>query len=189
MSYAQEADDRLFVSLLRTLLIGVPTNAQLTLTLLRIAEAQKAPLPPPPTSLDGPTPRDPSADTDSEYEFDASSYAMDSDSDHESYTSKAVREDSKEGIDATTNPKQKPGRRVAGFLKRAAKASVAGALSVDKLKAAAGSEHARRRIGAVSDPPLTDFPDTASSDFGVTLGDTAEDGEYRKESEMVSTLR
>jgi Protein of unknown function (DUF3292) len=33
-----------------TLLKGVPTNAQLTITLLRIGEANKAPLPPPPTS-------------------------------------------------------------------------------------------------------------------------------------------
>jgi hypothetical protein len=37
-----------------TLLRGVPTNAQLTITLLRIGEANKAPLPPPPYS--GPPP-------------------------------------------------------------------------------------------------------------------------------------
>ena len=37
-----------------TLLKGVPTNAQLTLTLLRVGEANKAPLPPPPAS--GPPP-------------------------------------------------------------------------------------------------------------------------------------
>lgn len=37
-----------------TLLKGVPTNAQLTITLLRIGEANKAPLPPPPYS--GPPP-------------------------------------------------------------------------------------------------------------------------------------
>jgi len=39
-----------------TLLKGVPTNAQLTITLLRIGEANKAPLPPPPYS--GPPPPD-----------------------------------------------------------------------------------------------------------------------------------
>lgn len=37
-----------------TLLKGVPTNAQLTVTLLRIGEANKAPLPPPPYA--GPPP-------------------------------------------------------------------------------------------------------------------------------------
>jgi hypothetical protein len=33
-----------------TLLKGVPTNAQLAITLLRIGESNGAPLPPPPTS-------------------------------------------------------------------------------------------------------------------------------------------
>ncbi len=38
----------MFDSVNRTILRGVPTNAQLTLTLLRIAEQAHAPLPPPP---------------------------------------------------------------------------------------------------------------------------------------------
>jgi hypothetical protein len=42
------------LELRNTLLKGVPTNAQLTVTLLRIGEANKAPLPPPPSS--GPPP-------------------------------------------------------------------------------------------------------------------------------------
>jgi hypothetical protein len=44
-----------------TLLKGVPTNAQLTVTLLRIGEANKAPLPPPPYS--GPPPPDAAHET------------------------------------------------------------------------------------------------------------------------------
>jgi hypothetical protein len=44
-----------------TLLKGVPTNAQLTITLLRIGEANKAPLPPPPYS--GPPPPHEAHDT------------------------------------------------------------------------------------------------------------------------------
>lgn len=44
-----------------TLLKGVPTNAQLTITLLRIGEAKKAPLPPPPYS--GPPPPDAAHET------------------------------------------------------------------------------------------------------------------------------
>lgn len=43
-----------FLEIRNTILKGVPTNAQLTLTLLRIGEANKAPLPPPPYS--GPPP-------------------------------------------------------------------------------------------------------------------------------------
>jgi hypothetical protein len=42
------------LELRNTLLKGVPTNAQLTITLLRIGEANKAPLPPPPYA--GPPP-------------------------------------------------------------------------------------------------------------------------------------
>jgi hypothetical protein len=42
------------LELRNTLLKGIPTNAQLTITLLRIGEANKAPLPPPPYS--GPPP-------------------------------------------------------------------------------------------------------------------------------------
>lgn len=44
------------LELRNTLLKGVPTNAQLTITLLRIGEANKAPIPPPPVS--GPPPPD-----------------------------------------------------------------------------------------------------------------------------------
>jgi len=44
-----------------TLLKGIPTNAQLTITLLRIGEANKAPLPPPP--YNGPPPPDAAHET------------------------------------------------------------------------------------------------------------------------------
>lgn len=39
-----------YVELRNSILRGVPTNAQLTMTLLRIGERNKAPVPPPPTS-------------------------------------------------------------------------------------------------------------------------------------------
>ena len=42
------------LELRNTLLKGVPTNAQLTVTLLRIGEANKAPLPPPPRTHEAP---------------------------------------------------------------------------------------------------------------------------------------
>ncbi|THH33414.1 hypothetical protein EUX98_g770 [Antrodiella citrinella] len=120
-----------YLELRRTLLIGVPTNAQLTLTLLRIGEASKAPLPPPPTSLDAPTAQDPgSGAEESDVGVDLSNYSVDSD---------AEREDSQS--------------------QTAVRAGVSGALTVDYVKAAVGSEYARRRVGAVSDPPLTDITD------------------------------
>lgn len=39
-----------FIELRNTILRGIPTNAQLAVTLLRIGERNKAPIPPPPTS-------------------------------------------------------------------------------------------------------------------------------------------
>lgn len=42
------------LELRNTLLKGVPTNAQLTITLLRVGEANKAPLPPPPSTNEAP---------------------------------------------------------------------------------------------------------------------------------------
>lgn len=47
-----------YIELRHTLLRGIPTNAQLTLTLLRIGEKNKAPIPPPPSS-DVPPPVEP----------------------------------------------------------------------------------------------------------------------------------
>jgi hypothetical protein len=54
-----------------SLLTGVPTDAQLALTLLRIAEAQRAPLPPPPATAPGPG-DDPYADEFSRHENSSS---------------------------------------------------------------------------------------------------------------------
>lgn len=47
-----------FLELRNTLLKGIPTNAQLTITLLRVGERAKAPIPPPPES-DVPAPIEP----------------------------------------------------------------------------------------------------------------------------------
>ncbi|TCD64951.1 hypothetical protein EIP91_003409 [Steccherinum ochraceum] len=157
---------REYLELRRTLLLGVPTNAQLTSTLLRVAEAQKAPLPPPPTSHDAPTAEDPNADTDeSDVDVDMSNYSVDTDNeesasgDTASFISGTTANSEKEGKDPAS-PKRRAGRKVAGFLKRAVKAGVGGAMSVDQVKAAVGSEHAKRRIGTLTDPPLTDVAES-----------------------------
>lgn len=49
-----------YVELRNTILKGIPTNAQVAITLLRIGERNKAPLPPPPKS-DVPPPDEPHA--------------------------------------------------------------------------------------------------------------------------------
>ena len=119
---------------------------------------------PPPTSLDAPTAQESNSDQeDSDLEVDLSKYAVDSDresavAEDKSFVSRSTVDPERESKDKTT-PKKKPGQKVAGFLKRAVRAGVGGALSVDQVKAAVGSEPAKRRVGAVSDPPLTDISD------------------------------
>lgn len=49
-----------YVELRNTILKGIPTNAQLTITLLRVGERNKAPIPPAPSS-DVPPPKEPHA--------------------------------------------------------------------------------------------------------------------------------
>lgn len=128
---------------------GVPTNAQLTLTLLRIGEANKSPLPPPPTSQEA-TLSDSEDDTDS---FDASEYDVDSDSEEYPPTETTAVGDDATTQDGSDAPKRKPGRRIAAALKRTVKAGVGGALGMDHLKAKVGSENARQRLGAIDAPP------------------------------------
>lgn len=109
------------------------------------------------------------------------------DSDHESVAedTHSITDSQKDGIEAKS-PKRKAGRKVAGFLKRAVRAGVGGALSVDQLKAAAGSEHAKRRIGAISEPPPTDIAevDVAPSlvDDEIPTGDVSDSEEVPKKA-------
>ncbi len=131
----------------RTLLYGVPTNAQLTLTLLRIAEAKKAPLPPPPSSEE-PTVSDSNDETES---FDGSTYDVDTDS--EDYASTSHADAGGYHTDDSSSHKKNPGRKIAAALKRTVKAGVGGALGVDHLKAKIGSESAKQRLGAIDEPP------------------------------------
>ncbi|KIP10066.1 hypothetical protein PHLGIDRAFT_22447 [Phlebiopsis gigantea 11061_1 CR5-6] len=142
-----------YLELRRTLLNGVPTNAQITLTLLRLAERNKAPLPPPPTSEDYTV----TDSADSADEFDGSSYDVDYDPEAQA-PDELDEADSEEG-----SKKKKPGHRIVGALKRTVKAGVGGALGVDHLKAKVGSEAAKQRVGAVGAPPLTDTVQEDSS--------------------------
>ncbi|PSS29632.1 hypothetical protein PHLCEN_2v2780 [Hermanssonia centrifuga] len=136
-----------YLDLRKTLLYGVPTNAQLTLTLLRIAEAKKAPLPPPPSSEE-PTASDSNDETES---FDGSTYDVDTDS--EDYANTSHPDAGGYHTDDSSSHKKNPGRKIAAALKRTVKAGVGGALGVDHLKAKIGSESAKQRLGAVDEPP------------------------------------
>ncbi|MCJ1312668.1 hypothetical protein MMC25_006344 [Agyrium rufum] len=127
-----------------TILKGVPTNAQLTITLLRIGEANKAPLPPPPRS-DEPPPDKPAELNTGDLALDASHEEI-QDAIHmdEPTASGSTTSDS---ASTTSQPKKKHGSRVLGFLKGTTKAGVESKLGLDKVRAAAGNKHAQNHLG------------------------------------------
>ncbi|KAF2262598.1 hypothetical protein CC78DRAFT_569622 [Lojkania enalia] len=119
-----------------TILKGVPTNAQLTITLLRIGEANKAPLPPLPRVED--------------YPLNATQEELDGAMEHDPAT---AHETSSEDINASKNSKHgKKGSKIINFFRGTVKGGVETTISTDKLRAKAGSEHAKNRLGAVLKP-------------------------------------
>ncbi|CAG8951988.1 hypothetical protein HYFRA_00000723 [Hymenoscyphus fraxineus] len=122
-----------------TLLKGVPTNAQLTITLLRIGEHNKAPLPPPPYS--GPPPPDVAHETAGE-DLDH----LEGVPSHE--LASAIHP---EPLTPAVPAKKKHGSRLIGALKSATKGGVETILGTDRLKAAAGSGPAKNRLGVLRD--------------------------------------
>lgn len=144
------------LELRNTLLKGVPTNAQLTITLLRIGEANKAPLPPPPRSDEAP-PAKPANVTDEElrttgadWPLNATPAELDAAMAHDPTTK---HETGGSDIDAAKEHKHgKKGSRILNFFKGTTKGAVNTAITTDTLKAKVGSKHAKQRLGVVAKP-------------------------------------
>lgn len=135
------------------ILLGVPTNAQLTLTLLRIGEANKAPLPPPPRSHEAPpeVPAEVSEKhlraTGADAPLNASPEELNAAMEHDPST---VHQSGGSDIDAAKDTKHgKKGSKILGFFKGTTRATVETAIGADRLKAKIGSEHAKKRLGAI----------------------------------------
>ncbi|KAI9746212.1 MAG: hypothetical protein M1818_000893 [Claussenomyces sp. TS43310] len=161
------------LELRNTLLKGVPTNAQLTITLLRIGESNKAPLPPPPSS-DIPPPNAAHATAGQDLEhlgkwpsfcmIMPSRYLTNSEGVPDDEMADAVHPDDTAvttGAEAPA-PKKKHGRRILAFMKSTTKGGVETMLGTDRLKAAAGAEHAKNRLGVVRTGPT---PESGPVDF------------------------
>lgn len=143
------------LELRNTLLKGVPTNAQLTITLLRIGEINKAPLPPPPrVSVPPPeVPADISEQdlraTGADWPLNATQEELDEAMAHDPTTK---HETGGEDIDQAKDTKNgKKGNKILNFFRATAKGGVETTIGADKVKAAVGSTHAKDRLGAV--PP------------------------------------
>ncbi|GKT66145.1 hypothetical protein ColTof3_13484 [Colletotrichum tofieldiae] len=128
-----------YVELRNTILKGIPTNAQLTITLLRIGERNKAPLPPPPVSSE-PPPDVPHATAGEGLE----------------HLDQAVQPDPTALAPAesqTEEHKQKKGHRILNFIKSTAKGGINTTLAADRVKAKVGAKHAKDRLGVVKTEP------------------------------------
>lgn len=132
-----------FLTASSSILKGVPTNAQLTVTLLRIGEANKAPLPPPPRSDEPPSSKPASLNGD-DLALDASNEEI-HDAIHKDDEQRAAEahEEAQEG----QKKKHRHGEHILGFFKGTTKAGVESKLGLDKARAKVGSQHAKDHLG------------------------------------------
>ncbi|KAF4988987.1 hypothetical protein FGRMN_9423 [Fusarium graminum] len=158
-----------YVELRNTILRGVPTNAQLAITLLRIGEKNKAPLPPPPSS-NVPAPPVPHATAGEGlehlgvYQSPESTFMLTpSEGVSQGEIAEAVQPDPNvihedEAEQEEEKSKHKKSHRLMNFIRGTAKGGVTAALTADKAKAKAGAHHAKNRLGVVKGdepPPVT----------------------------------
>lgn len=150
-----------YIELRNTLLKGIPTNAQVAITLMRIGEKNKAPIPPPPSS-DVPPPNEAHATAGEGLEhlgksiihIDGETVLTTSEGATDAEIQNAVQPDP--GLDAKEQEeddedkkKHKKSHRIMSFLKGTAKGGVNTTIAADKAKAKLGAHHAKNRLGVV----------------------------------------
>ncbi|KAK6379186.1 hypothetical protein LTS17_006104 [Exophiala oligosperma] len=136
-----------YLEIRNTLLKGVPTNAQLTVTLLRIGEANRAPLPPPPKSQQ-PPPDKPADDVDKHAITDGGLDAT------QSEIEDAITVDQPSGEEAAEGEDQKKkkggfGAKLMSAFKHTTAGGVETKLATDSARAALGSHHAKEKLGVL----------------------------------------
>ncbi|KAJ3794438.1 hypothetical protein GGU11DRAFT_730253 [Lentinula aff. detonsa] len=140
---------RQYLDIRNTILLGVPTDNQLTLTLLRLGEANKSPLPPPPTIVanDDGLENSPSSPPPTAHPNDLPpEYSEQVQEVH------AASENSSEEVGEESSPKsarKSKGSKLLGLVKGTTKAGVDGVLGVEKVKAVVGSQQAKAKTGIV----------------------------------------
>jgi hypothetical protein len=128
-----------------SVLEGIPTNAQLAITLLRIGEANASPLPPPPTSQDK-VPWRPASLNQEELNLGAT--------DEEIKQAALVKpEDHAQEVQASPEKghKRTLGSSILGFFRGTTASGVESKRGIDRLRAAIGSHHAKNRVGVLRD--------------------------------------
>ncbi|KAF4594847.1 hypothetical protein GQ602_000460 [Ophiocordyceps camponoti-floridani] len=143
-----------YVQLRNTILKGVPTNAQLTITLLRIGERNKAPLPPPPKTR-GPPRAEPDAEAEEQLDnMEATDQEKKTAMERQHMSSEEEDDDDDDDLNDSNRHRGTQTRRLFALVKKTARSSVSAALTADRAKAAAGAHRARDRLGVVRPSPV-----------------------------------
>jgi hypothetical protein len=138
-----------YLELRNTLLKGVPTNAQLTITLLRIGEANRAPLPPPPLSHEPPS--DEPADLDKQKLLEESgldaTHSEIEDAITVDHPSDEVPSEPGSPESPTTKKKSGLGSKILSTFRHTTAGAVETKLTTDQARAVLGSGHAKEKLG------------------------------------------
>ena len=140
-----------YIQLRNSFLKGVPTNAQLTITLLRIGEANRAPLPPPPSSDEPPA--EEAAELDKKALTDGGLDAS-HDEIHDAVTSDAggdgVGKGDGDADKSSTKSKPGKGATLLSVVKSTASTGINTKLgAIDRARAKLGSHAAKEKLGVV----------------------------------------
>ncbi len=141
-----------YLELRNTILSGIPTNAQITITLLRIGEVNHAPLPPPPPVSAQP-------DASAHQGIDMAAHPDIPEDQRSELERKAAKQQEREIADrkaasgeAGAKPAGKKKALLFGLLKGSAKIGVETLLGANRVKASIGSLPSKMRLGVVQDP-------------------------------------
>ncbi|KAK4237102.1 hypothetical protein C8A03DRAFT_16312 [Achaetomium macrosporum] len=133
------------------ILHGVPNNAQLAITLLRLGEAHGAPFPPPPSTDKNP-PKEPLQLSDSDIDAKGSDAPLGATHEEINHAKAADPDRLDQAGGPDSEIQDTGGHKTSGFLafvKGTAKLGIKAALQADKLRAKAGRASAKNRLGAV----------------------------------------
>ncbi|KAK4186270.1 hypothetical protein QBC35DRAFT_533470 [Podospora australis] len=162
-------DWKKLLELRNTVLKGVPTNAQLTLTLLRLGEANHAPLPPPPR-VNEPPPDKPAhlttehlRATGDDAPLNASAGELNDAIQYDPSTKHQSTGYDSVMVDGPDKTQHKKSQKILGFFRGIARGTVKTAVGADNLRAKVGSHHAKDRLGAV--PPSDKLPISGPVEF------------------------
>ena len=151
------------LELRNSILKGVPTNAQLTITLLRIGEVNKAPIPPPPRSDDPPPSRPASINGDDVVGTLDTNHDELKDAIHKTDAQKQADKEQEAKAEQDKKHKHRHGEHILGFIKGTTHGGVETKFGLDKARAALGSNSAKETLGII--PKTMDRETSGPVDF------------------------